>query len=74
MKLNISCAWSSSEPDINGKVFLGNQGKVLSTNCQGLRDIVKRLDVINYFKDLKRLDVINYFKNLKLFTGHSVNY
>ena len=33
--------------------LLGNQVKVLSANCQGLRDKPKRRDVINYFKDLK---------------------
>ena len=33
--------------------LLGNQVKVLSANCQGLRDKAKRRDVINYFKDLK---------------------
>ena len=33
--------------------LLGNQVRVLSANCQGLRDKAKRRDVINYFKDLK---------------------
>ena len=33
--------------------LLGNQVRVLSANCQGLRDKAKRQDVISYFKDLK---------------------
>ena len=29
----------------------GNQIKIMSANCQGLRDKSKRIDVLNYFND-----------------------
>ena len=36
---------------------VGVKIKVLSANCQGLRDIKKRIDVLNYLKD-KKADII----------------
>ena len=33
-------------------MIVGEQLKILSANCQGLRDRIKRLDVLNYFLQL----------------------
>ena len=33
-------------------MIVGEQLKILSANCQGLRDHTKRLDVLNYFRQL----------------------
>ena len=33
-------------------IIIGEQLKILSANCQGLRHLTKRLDVLNYFLQL----------------------
>lgn len=38
-------------------MIIGESIKVLSANCQGLRDMKKRVDVLNYFKE-RKVDIL----------------
>ena len=46
--------WNLTLPgQCSAYMVLGNMVKVLSVNCQGLKDLKKRFDVLNYLHGIK---------------------